>query len=265
MTITPTYKRARGYELQPVSQFHHVAEGIHPKFPSAYVATYLPVQIEDKKHDQWFVIQAGQIVARDVAARGGHLVLANGGTGNTLTYTANDVDYTVDIDGGGTLYDTTATHVAAAGTSSATIAANTPVGWCWYHYYSGAIRLNEAGNYDLQKDVTTMNQGTIEFPITRTAQASLDEGTLLKPESGTGWAVYFDPSSDSVDQIVGRVLWRDNITSYQGADDLSKVRTAAGTTLAGSATSGAPQWLYSKTHQTAGTATEYVRVNVTLL
>lgn len=261
MAITAAHKSARGYELQPNREFQHVSEGTTPKLPKGEVATYLPVVLEDKRFNEWYVIKAGTIIARD---SDGKLVFANGGSAATLTYTANDVDYTVDIDEG-SLNSSSATLVAAAGSASTTLAANYPIGWAPYHYYSGTIRLLYAKkNYDLQPDVATLNRGLVEMPVTKTAQANIDDGSLLQPGSD-GIPVFFDPSSDSVDQIVGRCVWRDTIASYPGTSGLSKVRTVPSFNLAGDNTDGAPGWLYGKSHEGGGNASDYLRVNITLL
>lgn len=261
MAITPAHKTPRGFELQPVREFQHISEGTTPKLPKGEVATYLPVIQEDKRFDEWFVIMAGMIVSRD---SNGQLVFANGGSAATLTYTANDIDYTVDIDEGN-VNTTSGTLVAAAGAASTTLAANTPIGWAFHHIYSGSIRLRyDKKNYDLQPDVAVLNRGLIEMPLTKTAQGSLDEGSLMQP-GGDGIPVYWDPASDTVDQIVGRVIWRDTIASYPGSSGLAKVRTVPVAGLAGDQTSGVHGWLYNKSLEGGGTATEYLRVNITLL
>lgn len=260
MTITPAQKTARGLETQPNREFLHISEGTTPKLPKGEAATFLPVILEDKRFNEWYIIKAGTCVARHST---GVLVYANGGTAQTITYTADDVSYTIDVDGGGNLNATTAALVTAAGAASTTLAANYPIGIAPYHYYSGAMRLTRI-NYDLQPDVAVLNRGLVEIPLTRTAQDSIDEGRLVHP-GPTGLMEFWDPASDSVDQIVGRVIWRDNISAYPGVSALNKVRTVKGFDLAGANTGGWPGHLYSKTLQAGGTATEYLRINLTLL
>lgn len=262
MAITAAHKTPRGFEVQPVREFQFISEGASPKITKGEVATYLPVLRQDKHFDENFVILAGMIVSRD---SGGQLVPANGGAAQTLDYTAIDVDYTVDLDGGD-VNNSAATLVAAAKTTAATIAANLPMGWAPYHFYSGSLRLRFASkNYELQPDVAILNRGLIEMPITKTDQATIDEGSLLQSDTDGIPTVWAPGGVADVAQIVGRALFRDPIASYPGKDGLSKVRTVRGPALAGANTDGVHGWLYNKTHDGGGVAVDYIRVNITLL
>lgn len=259
MAITPAHKTPRGYEVQPVREFLFISEGASPKIPKGEVATYLPIKQFDEKVAEGFVILSGTVVARDA---NGQLVFCNGGTAVNLTYTATDIGRTVNIDAGN-VNNANATLVTAAGVSVAQVAANRPIGIAAYHWYSGALRLRYK-NYELQPDVSILNRGLIEIPIVRTAQNALDEGDLLKSDSA-GYMVRWVHGVDDVSQIVGRVIWRDQIASYPGREELSMVRSVRGIALAGAETGGIPGHLYAKAHQAGGNATSYIRVNLTLL
>lgn len=260
MAITQAFKTPRGYELQPVRSFEHISEGIAPKIPKGQVATYLPVIQQDKKFDEWFVVMAGTVVSRD---GDGYLIPCNGGNIVTPTYTANDIDYTVDIDGGD-LNNTDGTLVAAAGAASTSIAANRPIGIAHYHWYSGSVRLRYK-NWEQQPDVSILAKGFIEVPLVRTAQNSLDEGDLVMSDS-SGYMVRWVHGSNDVSQIVGRVTWRDLLTAYPGVDAAAKVRAVRGSGVGGTAeTTGLPGWLYNKSHQAGGYATYFLRINLALL
>ena len=263
MAITPAQKQARGYEVQPVREFLHISEGTLPKIPKGQVATYLPGILEDKRFNELYVVKSGTLVSRDVAARGGNLVPANGGAAQTLDYTALDIGYTADIDLP-PVNTSGATLITTAHTSTATIAANLPIGWSLYHWYSGAMRLTRR-NYDLQPDVSILNRGFIELPITRDDQAAIDEGTLIQSGPDGIFVEWAPGGVADVAQIVGRVLWRDLMTSYPSKEGLSKVRTVRGIGLAGQETDGLPGHLYAKPTEAGPDATEFVRINITLL
>lgn len=263
MAITPAQKQARGLEVQPNREFLHISEGTLPKIPKGEAATYLPVLLEDRRFNEWYVMKAGTIVARDVAARGGLLVPANGGAAQTLDYTVNDVGYTVDLDLGN-VNSADGTLVTAAKTTVATIAANLPIGFSLYHWYSGAMKLTRR-NFTLQPDVSILNRGFIEMPITKNDQAGIDEGDLIQAGPDGIFVEWAPGGVADVAQIVGRVLWREDIDNYPGKEGLSKVRTVRGVGLAGQETDGVMGHLYAKATEAGPDATEFVRINLTLL
>ena len=114
------YERTRG--LLEISEGQRPALELKP-------AQYLPVVREDRYLEDWVVVSAGRIVSVDPS---GDLVLCNGGAAGALTYTANDVGTTVNIDDGG--HDT---YVLTAdiGASSTSVAGNKPIGVAPYDYY----------------------------------------------------------------------------------------------------------------------------------
>lgn len=261
MTVTPVHKTPRGYELQPTLHFLRVDDGIQPKLPKGEAATFLPVVLQDKYVDEWIIVQAGQFGARHSS---GQLIYCNGGTAVTPLYGADDVDYTVDLDDG-SLNSTSARLVAEAAHASTQLAANFPIGIAFYNWYSGSIRIRHSKkNYELQPDVAVMNRGHFEMPMFRTNQNTLDEGDLIASDAD-GWPKEWSGDLADVAQIAGRCLWVDAITSYPGVTELAKVRTVKNVNLAGANTSGQPTHLYKVTHEAGGVATNFMRINLTLL
>ena len=185
------------------------------------------------------VVLAGTIVGRD---SNGYLVPCNGNQAAiNLVYSVNDVSYTVDIDDATNL-------VAAAKTATAKFPQTLPVGWASYHWFSGSVRERHL-NYDLQPNVSTLNDYLVQVPLLWDEQYTSDaliNGGLVKPfYSATvmkknGAPVYFDPATDSVDLVCGRVLKVGTIAAKGGLD---KVRTMKGGGLSGDGTNGIEHWL----------------------
>jgi len=226
------YERTRG--LLEISKGERPALELRP-------AQYLPVSREDKYLEDWVVISAGTIVSVDAS---GFLVPCNGFQPQTVTYTANDVGITVDIDDAG--WDT---YVTAAGTSTDEISANKPIGVSPYDYYQN---LNEGSfqstnavkytNYQIQDKVAILCDYLIEIPVTSGVDASgaVGAGDLVCSNTAGGFIKWTDGTS-MVDQIVGRCIQRATVSAV---DNLDKVQTVPGLGLSGSDTSGIPSHLY---------------------
>ena len=233
----------RGYErtqgLLEISKGERPALELKP-------AQYLPVVREDRYLEDWVVIEAGTIVSVDAS---GSLVPCNGFQGQTQTYTASDIGITVDIDDAG--HDT---YVTAAGTSSATIDANRPVGVAPYDYYQslnagfGAAGATKYLNYQIQDKVAILCDYLIEIPVHSGADASgiIAAGDLVQSNTTGAFIKWVDGASD-VSQIVGRCIQRATVAAV---DNLDKVQTVPGLGLSGSDTSGVPSHLYDYTNDT---------------
>ena len=228
------YERTRG--LLEISEGQRPALELRP-------AQYLPVVREDNYLEDWVVIPAGRIVAVDPS---GDLVLANGGQAGTLTYAANDVGITVDIDDAG--HDT---YIVTAdiGASTASVAGNRPIGVAPYDYYQnlsngrfGGTGANKYTNYQIQDKVAVLCDYLIEVPVLSTSDASgvIANGDLVS-SNATGQFIKWIPGTTDVDQIVGRCIMRKAVSAV---DNLDKVQTVPGLGLSGSDTSGIPQHLY---------------------
>jgi len=75
-----------------------------------------------------------------------------------------------------------------------------------------------------------------------------------------GCPTYFNPASDSVDQIAGRVITMSEIPyGDKSRARLDLVRGMKGLSLPGLDTTGKPSWL------DMAQATHYVRINITLM
>jgi hypothetical protein len=208
------------------------------------------VKYQDHYLNDWVVITAGTIVAVDAS---GDLINANGGASQTLTYTANDVGLTIDIDANG--HDS---YVAAAKTSSATVAGNKPIGVAPYDYYQnlnqGFDSASPAGltkytNYQLQDKVAVLCDYLIEVPVKTAVDASgtVKVGDLVQSDANGGFILWKNGVHD-VTQIVGRCIQRKAVSAV---DNLDKVQTVPGLGLSGSDTAGVPQHLYNYTTSTA--------------
>lgn len=258
MAITKDIKVPRGYGRQPLINFQEISKGRSPAIEDEQVANYLPVLQQSKMQSEWQTILAGTIVSRD---SNGYLVPANGGSAMTPKYGDSDVDYTVDID------DTTSL-VSSAASASSTIAANRPIGWASYHWFAGSIRDRHL-NYDLQPNVSTLNDYVIQIPLLWDAQYTGDDtlldGCLVKAMQDdttmkkNGAPVYFDPAADSVDQIAGRVLKLGSISAKGG---LNKVRVVKGTGLSGDGTDGIEHWLVAKREDGATDVSKYAYIAI---
>ena len=225
------YERTRG--LLEVSEGQRPAVEYKP-------AQYLPVVREDRNLEDWVVVEAGRIVAVDPS---GDLVLCNGGAAQTLTYTANDIGITVDIDDAG--HDT---YVTAAGTSSASVAGNKPIGVAPYDYYQnlnagfGGTGATKYLNYQWQDKVAVLCDYLVEVPVLATTDASgaIAAGDLVSSDANGRFIKWVDGSTN-VSQIVGRCIQRATVSAV---DNLDKVQTVPGLGLSGSDTNGVPSHLY---------------------
>lgn len=252
MAITKSYKTLPEVTKQAVP-FLEVSEVVAPHEPWTVVG-YLPVDRQDPSTDEYFVIEAGRVVAitaRTEARFTGKLTLANGGVAQTITYAAADVARTENVDSPNNL-------VTVAGAASATDTANFPLGVTLGPLWQGTIS-DRFRNFKLQDKVTVVTQAYAEYPMLRTSQTSgaqaLVEGRPVMP-GVLGELVLWRNGTDSVDQLVGR-CWQ--ISSIGAEGDLDKVRTLTGSGLAGNDTSGKPQHL-NFTHQGGSAATLKFRV-----
>src|SRR3990167_6095626 len=166
MAITKTNKQPRGHTIQKTRFRDMGTEGAPSS--EAYPAYFLPVQEEDKVHDLWWVILAGQIVAFDQTSinsgtydNAKELVPANGGAAVSVVYAANDVDVVLDID---QLNSGSDTLVTAAATATKQIAANRPCGVAPFNYYT---RASEKAHWNVfpQPTVTFVTKGMFEIPL----------------------------------------------------------------------------------------------------
>ena len=231
------YERTQG--LLEISEGQRPALELKP-------AQYLPVIRRDNYLEDWVVVEAGRIVSVDPS---GDLVLCNGGAAGVLTYTANDIGLTVDIDDAG--HDT---YVTAAGASSAAVAGNKPVGVAPYDYYQnlnagfGQTGATKYLNYQIQDKVAILCDYMIEVPVLATADASgvIAAGDLVSSDANGRFIKWVDGGTD-VSQIVGRCVQR---ATNSVVDALDKVQTVPGLGLSGSGTSGVPQHLYDYTNAT---------------
>ena len=240
----------RGYERNSnlTREFLEISEGQRPAL-ELRPAQYLPVKYQDHYLNDWVVITAGTIVSVDAS---GDLVTANGGAAQTLTYTANDIGLTVNIDDAG--HDT---YVTAAGTSSTKVPGNKPIGVAPYDYYqninAGFDSANPTGltkytNYQIQDKVAVLCDYLIEVPVKTGVDASgkVSAGDLVQSDANGGFILWRE--TDPVSQIVGRVIQRKAVTVV---DNLDKVQTVPGLGLSGSDTAGVPQHLYNYTNSSA--------------
>ena len=262
MAITKVQKVPRGHDVQGI-RYLEISEGVQPPM-EAIPAYYLPVLEEDKLLEVWKVLRAGTIVAFDKTALNSEteqltnkkwLVPANGGSATTVTYSADDVDLVLDID---ELNSGAETLVAASGAASKSIAANFPAGFAPYDYYSSAIEKLYM-NFTIQHRVGFLTDYLVEVPLifdtgaTSATQGTIETGCLVQP-GADGEPVFFDPSSDSVDQVCGRVVRVDPVGVV---DALDKVMTVPGFRLPGTGTSG------KKLHEDVyldGTSTKVARM-----
>jgi hypothetical protein len=235
----------RGYERNSnlVREFLEISEGQRPAL-ELRPAQYLPVKYQDHYLNDWVVVTAGTIVAVDPS---GDLVNANGGASQVLTYTANDIGITVDLDANG--HDE---YVATAGASSSRVAGNKPIGVAPYDYFqninAGFDSANPTGltkytNYQIQDKVAVLCDYLIEVPVKTAVDASgtVNVGDLVQSDANGGFILWRNGTHD-VTQIVGRCIQRKAVAAV---DNLDKVQTVPGLGLSGSDTAGVPQHLYN--------------------
>jgi len=272
MAISKSNFAPRGYQVQQ-TKYLEVSDGLRPPL-DAIPAEYLPVIEEDRYHELFFVIEAGQFVAFDQTSLNGGavdnenwLVPANGGAAQTVTYATDDISLVVDIDA----IDAGAEAlVTAAGAATKTIAANFPCGIAPQPYFSRAY-LKAFHNVQPQDRVTFVARHLVEIPLrydtgavgvpAGQSQATLLSGHLVMP-GPLGWAVYFNPATDSIDQVAGRCV---QVKTIAVVDALDKVQTVPGFNLPGTGTSGRQ---LHEDHFLLGTATNVTRkarINLMLL
>jgi hypothetical protein len=256
MAFTPVLKSLAEVAVQ-VTPFQALTEIVSPH-EEFKPAGYLQIIRIDGQNDEPFVIEGGMIVA--ISARTetrfvNRLDIANGGVAQTITYTQSDVDYGVeDVAVPGSLRTTTGAVAAAR-------PANIPIGFAPFPYYRGILD-DIYINFELQPFVPVWNQGYLEYPIVKSAQDSgadaLVRGRLVRP-GPNGELLFWDPSADSVDQIVGRCWTIKTIADDVALRGLDKVRTVPGLALSGTGTGGVPAYLY-KDFEGGGKATKKFRV-----
>ena len=276
MAISRSIKQERGYGVTGYDLYQEISEfGVRPPLgpTNDRAAPWLPVLLQDQRSNEWFTLLAGRMVAQDntltekdeygnaYSTNPYRLVPCNSsGSAQPITYTSSDVNYTVDVDDNSNL-------VTAAGTATATLPANYPIGWCYKNVYSDAIRYRYL-NYDKDLHISVLCDYYIEVAlIGLSGQSSLAPGRLVKPYAGTGAGdsyqgcpTLWDPSSDSVEQIGGRVTTMGSIPSGTSSRSrLDLVKAVRGLSLPGKDTTGKPQWL------ALDQATHWCRINICLM
>ena len=240
----------RGYERNShlVREFLEISEGQRPAL-ELRPAQYLPVLYQDHYLNDWVVIKAGTIVAVDAS---GDLVPANGGEGKVLTYAADDIGATINIDENGR-----DAYVSATGNSSTILASNKPIGVAPYDFFqninagfdsASPTGLTKYTNYQIQDKVAVLCDYLIEVPVKASApnmdaSGTIKAGDLLMSDSAGNFRIWIN-GTNSVDQIVGRCIQRKTVAAV---DNLDKVQTVPGLGLSGSDTAGVPQHLYNYT------------------
>lgn len=248
-----TIKVPHGYGRQPIINFQEISAGRSPAIPDEKAALWLPGIQASEMQKEWHVVLAGTICARDATT--GDLVPANGGVAQNVVYSAVDEAYTPDVE------DLTILVVAAKSVSNG-LAANLPIGWCYYHWYSRGMQV-KYGNYDLQPNVALLNDYLVQVPLLWDEQytnignlvTGLCNGCYVKPlGSGTwkknGAPVRWLTASDSMEQVAGKIIKIETITADTG---LAKTRVVKGTGISGDGTSGLEHWL-SATREDGATA-----------
>jgi hypothetical protein len=253
MAITKTQKQPRGHEVQK-TRFRDM--GTEASFPlETYAAYWLPVLEEDKVHDLWWVVLAGQFVALDktsinsgVYDNGREVVLANGGAAQNVVYAADDVTARIlDID---QLNSGSETLVTAAKTATKQVASNFPLGVAPYNFYTKATEKSHFNVFP-QPNITFVNTGMYELPLlydstdgavgvaatndqgSSGTNGAIGTGNLIR-SGALGWPVRWG-TSESVEQICGRCIRRITIAVD---DSLDLVHTVPGLSLPGTGTSG---------------------------
>lgn len=269
MAIEKRIKDARGYERTGFSRFHELSQGVRPTLGDvAKPASWLPVKLKDEYFNEWWVLLAGTIVSIErTIGSVNRIVPAIGAAAQNLTYGANDVNYTVDVD---SVVSGDPTLVSGAGTPSQQLPANKPIGWAWHHYYSASIE-ERLINYEIQPFVSILCDYEIEIPlIAQSLTQTFVAGDLVKPGvEGTEFGVpcKWVNGVDSAELICGRVLYRDAIpsgTSSRSRIDLQKPVKGLG--LTGVENSGVPRHLDEYLiGSTTTKASYFARINLALL
>ena len=254
MAITKTRKSLEEVALQ-VTPFLKVS-GVEAPHEEFKVVQYLPVGLgrKDGVNQEFFTIEGGRVVAittRIEAKYVGRLDLANGGEGQAVVYTADDIGRTDDVANPDNLVTAAATIVGAR-------LANIPIGIAPYPYYQGNLD-ERLKNFELQRTVAVENQGYYEYPMQFASQLlgaeALVQGCLVK-SGPMGELIRWVNGTDSVEQLIGRV-WR--IKDIAATGGLDKVHTIRGLGLSGTDTEGIPAHL-NVDIDTGGPATKFFRV-----
>jgi len=256
IVIPPGYKRRTRF-------YNEISESSEPAL-ELYPAQYLPVVDVDYKHNMPYVHYAGVILANStMAAQGGYVTYANGGTAANITYTAQDV---FDADNPERTYQVEDINnltnlVTVAGLSATQDAANLPIGYAPNASYSDVYR-NRALNFQMQDVITLTCDKFIEIPIRTTDQKGtgvagrgLASGCLVVPMPASLGVTVRYIAADSVDQIIGRVIRVETVVARGGLD---KVFTTKGLNLPGVDTDGIASHLNH-----TGTTTS-AKINITL-
>jgi hypothetical protein len=241
MAITKVAKSFDEYDVQ-VTPFLKVSD-IDAPHEQFQVAGYIPVALgrKDAVNDEYFTIEGGRVVAITATSDSAtgrwenRLTLANGGSAQTYTYSADDIGRTEDIDNPDNL-------VTLADASSLDDAANLPIGIAPYPYYQGTL-VDRLRNYELQPTVAVWNTAYCEFPVLfdeqDTGATALVDGCAIM-SGDQGQIIRFQHGTDSVDQLIGRCWVLSTIAATGGLD---KVHTVRGLGLSGTDTSGIPAHL----------------------
>lgn len=280
MAISKSTKIPRGYAVTGYDVFEELSNPDRPPLGDAgRSAPWLPVKTQDASTDEYYTILAGRIVSIDRtltdrdeygSAYASNLYSAgyaprvvpcnSSGAAQPIVYAAGDVSYTVDVDDQESL-------VSAAGSATATFPANAPVGWIQGNAFSDSVRYR-LRNFEKDLSIVLITRYFVEVAlIGLSGQSSIYPGCFVKPYAGSGPAdanqglpTYFDPASDSVEQIAGKVTVLSEIpygTSARSRLDL--VRAVPGLSLVGMDTTGKPR------HLSSAGATHYCRINITCL
>ena len=249
-----TLRIPRGYE-RTGQDLLEISDGQRPALQGLRPSPFLPIKRIDEALDgDGIVLEAGQIVGLGDGTNIDRYVEANGGSAAAVTYTALDIGKAKDI-------DAPTAFVTAAGTATAVIPANKPVGWLPMKLLNANLE-DLYTNYSVQPHVNILCDYFIEMAVKDINDASgvLANGDLLR-SNGTGNFIKWVDGSDAVDQICGRVLLRSAITADVG---LNLVSTVPGLNLPGSGTGGLPRHL-NVDKSTSVAATDKVLIQITLL
>jgi hypothetical protein len=271
MTITKTLKDARGYERSGYDVYAEIAQGVRPALGDvAKPGDWLPVLLEDKYFNEWFVILAGTILSMESAISGvNRIVPAVGGTDRTIVYRDQDVGYTVDADNP---TGTSKALVAASGNATAKLEANLPMGWAWHHMYSGSIEARLI-NFEIQPFVSIVCDYEVELALVDADSGNQDftPGSIIKPGVNTsvtpvrfGLPHLWEDGTDSAELMCGRVLYKGTIgegTLSRSRIDL--VKPVRGLQLSGVESDGRPRHLDAyELGSTTDKAADFIRANI---
>lgn len=256
MAYTATLKQVDQVKGQ-ITPFQKVAEIVAPH-EEWKAAGHLPVLRKDTMNEAWFVVEGGMIVAisaRTEARFVNRITIANGGSAQDITYVQQDVDEQVEDPA------SPGSPLSATGTASGGRPANWPIGFAPFPFYQGVLE-DRFINYELQPFVAVWNQGYLEYPITKTAQATggdaLVRGRLCQSDADGG-IILWDNATDDVEQIIGRVWAIRTIADEVAKRGLDKVHVVPGIGLSGADSGGVPQHL-NQAYDGGGNATLMFRV-----